>query len=438
MKIVCTGDVHLGRPVGSLPAAIRTEEVSAAAGWFDIVNLAIEEQASLLVLTGDVIDEGNKYYEALGALERGIAELAEAGITVAAVAGNHDHDVLPRVARQFDPRRFRLLGAGGEWERLSMPGPGGAAVHIDGWSFPSRHWHDSPLQTYSLDVPEDGVLLGMVHADLNQSGSGYAPVSLDQLRSTGHRLWMLGHIHKPAVFEGTGGFGPAALYPGSPTAFHPGEEGDHGPWIITVTAAGGIETRHVPMSRVRFETLTVDIDGTSELDEIDALIPEAIREHSREILSRRDMRTMPKALIYRLVLTGRTATHTDLQWHVQKVDAYSPGDGPAFIAVDRVTAATTPQWDLDEVARMPGAPGYLARWVRAAGAAAAGEADGAEILTLLERAEKIIGDGPWGPFTELAAGERDPLAGFGSAAEELEHLGLLLLDELLKRKGEEP
>lgn len=437
MKILCTGDVHLGKPVSSLPPGITTDEVSAMAGWFDIVNFAVREGADLVALTGDVVDEANKYYEVLGALERGISDLARAGIPVVAVAGNHDHDVLPIMARHFPPEQFRLLGSEGEWERFTGTGPEGFPVHIDGWSFPSRHWQHNPLDTYTLETPEDGVLLGMLHADVDQAQSDYAPVSSADLHNSSHRLWMLGHIHKPTLLERPGSSGqPSVLYPGSPTAFHPGEQGEHGPWIITVTAGGSVEARHMPMSRVRFETLAVDVDGVDELDEIDTIIPEAIREHSGEILAAADIRSMPKALVYRLVLTGRTAAHSELEWHVKRVGAYSPADGAVAIAVDRVTAATKPSWDLDQIARMPGAPGYLARWVRdLQNGTPEGEAE-----ALLDQARQIINEGAWGPFRELEAGGSgsDSSAGLGPLREELGHLGMLLLDELLSGKGDGP
>src|SRR3954469_17173730 len=111
VRVLATGDIHIGR------CSTKTDEPGwpCAQAWDDLVRLAIDERVDLVALSGDIVDRENRYYEAIGPLERGLRALAKEGIPVFAVSGNHDHDVLPRVADAlggFDSG-FRLLGRGG-------------------------------------------------------------------------------------------------------------------------------------------------------------------------------------------------------------------------------------------------------------------------------------------------------------------------------------
>jgi len=174
VRILCTGDLHIGRRPTRLPAGAG-ERLSAAQAWHDVVAAALERSVDLVILTGDVVDRENRYFEAFGPLEAELHQLAQAKIPVVAVAGNHDYDVLPRLAQSF-PENFRLIGAGGRWERVSCRFQTGL-IHLDGWSFPREQVTSDPLLSYSFSPPGEGILLGLVHGDLDQAGSPYAPLS---------------------------------------------------------------------------------------------------------------------------------------------------------------------------------------------------------------------------------------------------------------------
>ena len=60
-----------------------------------------------------------------------------------------------------------------------------------GWSFPIRHVREDPM----VDCPEvAGELptVGLLHCDLDASGSLYAPVTLRSLLRPGVDAWLLG------------------------------------------------------------------------------------------------------------------------------------------------------------------------------------------------------------------------------------------------------
>jgi len=133
-RVLCTGDIHIGRRASKVKNTYRSAEV-----WSSIVELAIAEQVDLLAISGDVVDAASKSYEALGPLESGLRRLNEARIETVAVSGNHDFDVLAKLSSVTGTERFRLLGRGGAWERHTYSGADGSLLHVDGWSFPNMH-----------------------------------------------------------------------------------------------------------------------------------------------------------------------------------------------------------------------------------------------------------------------------------------------------------
>ncbi|MCU0735322.1 MAG: metallophosphoesterase, partial [Methylotetracoccus sp.] len=95
IRILCLGDIHLGRISTKLPeglarsalAAPRTTLLrSAAAGC--------EHKVDLAVFVGDVVDQSDAYFEGHSTLIETVTAFARAGIPSYAVAGNHDYEAL--------------------------------------------------------------------------------------------------------------------------------------------------------------------------------------------------------------------------------------------------------------------------------------------------------------------------------------------------------
>jgi len=205
---------------------MNLRDIGPAGTWKRIVDAAIEHKVDAVALAGDLVERDNAMFEAYGPLATGVRKLVEQGIIVAGVAGNHDTRVLPKLAAEIDG--FHLLGPGGTWSSLPVSGDGGSSVNLVGWSFPSHHHTASPLHT--PPPRPDGINLGLLHADLFDAGSRYAPVKSADLQSVGYRGWFLGHIHKPdpILTDGT------PFYLGSVTGLKPTETGCHGPVLVQV------------------------------------------------------------------------------------------------------------------------------------------------------------------------------------------------------------
>ena len=60
-----------------MPERIDVRDVSPAAVWESVVRAAVEQSVDAVVLAGDIIDRGNRYFESIGPLERGLRKLTE-------------------------------------------------------------------------------------------------------------------------------------------------------------------------------------------------------------------------------------------------------------------------------------------------------------------------------------------------------------------------
>lgn len=422
MKILLTGDVHIGRRSTRLQDRVDSHRHSCSAAWARIVELAISEAVDLVVITGDLVDQANRYLEAIGPLERGIGRLASAGIRAVAVAGNHDHDVLPALVDSLATDRFRLLGRRGDWERLTVEA-GGARIHLDGWSFTRAHHPDSPLRGY--EPTRDGApILALLHADLDQPTSRYAPIATPELRRFPDVTFLLGHVHARRVVRESGG--ATAIYPGSPQAMDPGEPGEHGVTLLRLES-GGFTVESVPLSTVRYETLDVSVLGLDRPEDIDRRLADVVREHVAAMGPAIDRL---ESVRYRLRLIGASSIGRLLESRLDQLSQefeFPAGSGSA--TVESFSVETTPAYDLDALSRGLGAPALVARLLRD------GDADPVLRAELDRVAETVYTSRS---FMEVAGHDEDLAALREAARAELKRATANLLDELFLQKSEGP
>lgn len=457
IRILCAGDIHIGRRPTRLPDSAEERRHSAASIWTAIVDLAISERVDAVVLTGDVVDQENKYLEAYGPLEAGVRRLVGAGVDVLAVAGNHDFDVLPRLVRTVGGERFHLLGSGGRWERFSLVRGGSAILQVDGWSFPRESVRASPLAAYDLPHGASVPTLGLLHADLDQVGSRYAPVQLAELVARPVAGWLLGHVHEPRIVQRAGS--PLVLYPGSPQPLDPGETGAHGAWILEV-GEGPIRASFRPIATVRYERIPVALGrvgpagtgagGTGAPEDLEGLaerVASTLRDRAEAVAAEdaaEDGRL--EWLAARLRLEGRTRLAASAGPHIEaRAGDLRVRAGSLTAFVEKVESATLPEVSLDGLSRGRDAAATLARVLidlerggdpgappGACGVGTVGE-DTVEIVgDLVREAERRLASvvrAPW--YQRLAAHGRGPTA---PAREILLRQGSLLLDALLAQK----
>lgn len=322
MRLLCVGDIHLGRQPSRLPSTALTnltpDRVSPAAAWRKTVAAALRLGVDAVVLSGDVVDQNDDFFEAYADLRRGTQQLADSGIRVFGVSGNHDVLVLPRLARTLPG--FHLLGADGQWELHPLEDASGVRLNLLGWSFPQQTVTRSPL-AQALPPTGDGPTIGVLHCDRDQRNSRYAPVTSAELADTPVNGWLLGHIHKPDPLRGPRPSG----YLGSLSALDPGEPGAHGPWLLSSSPNAGIAIEQLPLAPLRWETLTVSVADMDNPEDIRARITAALDDlHST--LAGQQYR--PEAVGCRLRLAGRTP-------HRQALEALLRHDDPTAAPTER-------------------------------------------------------------------------------------------------------
>lgn len=242
-EILCVGDIHLGREPGRVPTGLleergmRRAELSAAEAWKRTVREALRREVCAVLLAGDVVDSDDGFLSAYAPLAEGVRDLLRAGVAVIAVAGNHDTEVLPRLAEEIDG--LRLLGAKGAWDDALVEADGAPIARVVGWSFPKRHVQQDPLESMPADYAAgrftDGVqvpVIGLVHGELDATGGNYAPLSRKRLESTRYSGWLLGHVHKPHELTGERPLG----YLGASPATIPARPARAGPGSRSSTA----------------------------------------------------------------------------------------------------------------------------------------------------------------------------------------------------------
>lgn len=355
-KLLCVGDMHLGRRPSRIPTDLELDPagLTPAAAWRRVVALAISERVDAVILAGDVVESDNRYFEAYTVLERGVRELSDAGIQVVAVAGNHDVEVLPRLADEI--AAFHLLGRGGRWETHEIVRDGRTVLRIVGWSFPQRVVERSPLELFDPPRDRDAPLIGVLHCDLDATVSRYAPVARRELERFALDTWLLGHVHKPSLTTGDRPIG----YLGSLQGLDPSETGVRGPWMLRVGGTAKHSLEHLSLAPLRWEELEVSVDDVGSTNDAESRVVRAIAELNERI--RREAR-QPAAVGCRVRLVGRTRLGVDLRGLCAPdalVELRPSFDGTLYF-VDRVMNSARPALDLESIARQSDPPGLLAQ-----------------------------------------------------------------------------
>lgn len=422
-RLLAVGDLHLGRKPSRLPDELVSEarDLGPAGAWRRLVDRAIEAGVDAVALAGDVVEREDDYYEAYRELKRGVERLASAGVRVVGVAGNHDVNVLPRLADQLPD--FRLIGRGGEWETLRLE-TGGETVTLHGWSFRQEQVWQSPLEGVGFERGA-GLDLGLLHCDRDMPGSRYAPVMSRELEAAGLDGWLLGHIHAPDALSVENPSG----YLGCVSGMDPGEPGDRGPWLVTVEGGRIRDLEQWVLAPLRWESLELDLTDLAEPENARSELTRKLRERDEVIAA---LALPPRAVGIRLRLTGRTRLGRAVEALFQRELHTLIYDGVAGTGyfVERCLTDTRPVIALADLAKQDDPPGLLARRLCLLNDP---ESDDAKrlIRDARERLEEQRRDSRW------QALDPEPLDD-AAVIDWLRRSGARLLEDMLEQQGEGP
>ena len=371
-KLLAIGDVHLGTRPSSLPAdladfGVEPRALTPESALALAVKRAVLERVDAVLFAGDVVESTNARFEALRPLESAVRDLLQAGIAVLGVVGNHDVEALPRLARMIEG--FELVGEGGQWQSRVLEKSGRPAVEILGWCFPEKKVRSSPvadLLRNPIAPAHAGVpRIGLLHGDLDASGGVYAPFTRRELADAGMDAWLLGHIHKPSLTPGSDhdGKGPVG-YLGSLVGLDPGEMGQHGPWLVRVTAEGAVVPSHLPIAPLHWDQFELRVGEDEEAEDVgDRLIEEAGNFASEIHAHLASSGTPPLALGLRVRLVGPSRHYEALRKCIGdgRWKGLPRKVGETLVFIDKVLDGLSLALDLEEVARGDDPPAILAR-----------------------------------------------------------------------------
>jgi predicted phosphodiesterase len=418
LEILAIGDLHLGRKPIGLPDGYEPRDFSPRAAWARSVEHAVEQHVDAVVLLGDVVDHDDDFIEGFDALKQGVERLVRSGIDVLAVVGNHDVRVLPRLADEIE--ELRLLGRNGAWEEHRVDRGERGVVRLVGWSFPSRTVRQDPAVALTLRA-EDGIAtIGLVHGDLHDASSVYAPLARARLAAARFDAWLLGHVHKPSL----GGDRDRIGYLGSLVGLDPGEPGLHGPWRVRVEGPGRVQCTQLPLAPLRWEPAELTLTPEMSADEAQSVLVRTLEA----------LRAAPtaewgeaKLVGVRMRVTGRTRRGAELLARLREGLRQPIGDAPTFF-VEEFLDRTRPDRDLAALAATDHPAAGLARRLLAL----QGEGDTRERERLIRAARAALEPVRTKPcFAELGASVPTD----DELAELLLGEGRELLEAVLAREG---
>ena len=351
LRVLCVGDIHLGSSPSRLPNSLPVvSDFSARAALQKTVELAQRQKALVLLFAGDVADASNALFEAYSGLAGSIEELLDAGIKVFAIAGNHDYRVLPDLAQELPD--LKVLGINNSWEEVIVNISGFGPLRVQGRSFDAPAYTENPLIDYpkrSDSIPT----LALLHCDVNASQSQYAPVTLDELKVKAPTAFILGHIHKPNIFQRQ----PLIFYPGSLQGLNPSENGPHGPWLLELDGQQIVRCAQFPIAPLRYERIEISLlHAATEEDIRQKTFTGLKRWYETQIGSASETRLV----IVEVVWTGQTDLLKALPQLARSIQGEQLELPNCNFVVDRVTVAAQPLINLEELSRNTDIPGLLA------------------------------------------------------------------------------
>lgn len=387
MKIVHAADLHLDSPLSGLEryegAPVDRIRGATRAALVNLVDLALDEMASLVLLAGDLFDDDWKDYSTALFFRAEMRRLAEANVNVVWLRGNHDaasqlqkHLELPKTVFELSHKRpdskiFEDIGV---------------AVH--GQGFATRAVVDNLALSYP--EPVSGLCnIGLLHTSITgrEGHAPYAPCLLSDLVNKGYEYWALGHVHQREVLCED----PWVVFPGNLQGRHVREPGDKGATLIEVTDGHIDSVEHCALDVVRFGTCRVDAGAARSADEILG----SVRDALAATVSAADGRLVAS----RVVVAGATEAHGELvrdpERFVAEIRASASEIGGDGLWIEKVCVLTRDMIDLGEVRSRDDAIGQVFRGLSSLRESDAGRTElAAELAALGSKLPPSLRSGP--------------------------------------------
>ncbi len=287
LRFLHAADLHLDSAFEGLPArkaALRRGEQRELLAR--LASLVEREGLQLVLLSGDLLDSGNTYYETGEELVRSLSKLS---VPVFISPGNHDYygDACPYARLQL-PENVHVFTRP-EIECVYLPE---LNTRVYGAAFTDKRsrallpgFHAAPKSAGQID-------LLCLHGEVGVRESIYNPISEAELAGSGVDYAALGHVHKASGLCRAGTVWYS--WPGCPEGRGFDETGER--FVNIVALDGGqCALRQVSIAKRRYEILRVNVTGADPLLAVHTMLTdETVRD------------------VYRVILTGEVSAPPDL------------------------------------------------------------------------------------------------------------------------------
>jgi DNA repair exonuclease SbcCD nuclease subunit len=318
----------------------------------NLVALCIDEQASLLLIAGDLYDGSWRDYSTGLFFARQMSKLRHAGVQVAFVRGNHDaasaitdHLKLPDNVRELSTRAPETV----VYDKL------GIAVH--GQGFARRAVSEDLAKSYP-EALNGHLNVGLLHtcATGREGHEPYAPCSIETMAEKRYDYWALGHVHSHEILSRA----PWVVFPGNLQGRHARETGPKGVVLIEVQEQSIRDVSFRAVDALRWARLEVELgDAHSGHDAV---------ELARSVLDDAVANADGRPLAVRLRLHGASAAHAALvddpeRWEsgLRSMATDIAADG---VWLEKIEWASWPLADAERLAQRDDAVGQVARTLR--------------------------------------------------------------------------
>ncbi len=338
-KFIHVADVHLDSPLRGLSRyeSAPTEFIRDACrrAFENLVDLAIEEKVSFVLLAGDLYDGDWKDYSTGIFLSQQMGQLGQHDISVFTVAGNHD--AANRITKALDSPANMTILSSRKVETIRLDD---LAVSIHGRSFGTQHVDENLAAGFA--TAEKGMFnIGLLHTSLDgrEGHAVYAPCSIDELRSKGYQYWALGHIHKQEFVSED----PWIVFPGCVQGRHIRETGAKGCVLVTVEdgAVSAVDKR--PLDVLRWALCSVDLTDATEMREV--------LERTRKVIENERSSADGRPIAMRIRFEGATAISGELAAYPERLEQQIKALGAEIAGddlwIERVENAAVGKLDLD-------------------------------------------------------------------------------------------
>ena len=263
VKLLHTGDIHLGRQFPSLRNKADEYRNQLVRTFEKIIDLAVTEKVSLLLIAGDLFDANRIYGLTIGKV---IRKLETLDIKVCIIPGTHDaygEDSIYRSLR-FPPNVTVFTPGHSQQTYTDLD------LTVYGLVPEGKAWQKSPLQGLTL-AQDSRFHVGMAHCSIRIGGvakNDAGAIDKDEIAGSGLDYLALGHWHS---FQDFSQGRTIACYSGSPEPIDMDQKGAGNVVLVTLDE-GKAGFQAVQVGTKKCDSVTIDASPVESIDGIVQMI----------------------------------------------------------------------------------------------------------------------------------------------------------------------